>query len=60
MLKLDTIKVFDYIGWIFIYRLLEKLGFGPNFLQMLKATNNSALSAILIQGHLSPSFPLCR
>lgn len=51
LLKLDTIKTFDYLGWLFLYALLKKLGFGPKFFQMLKATNVMPILAILILGH---------
>lgn len=42
LLKLDTIKAFDCIDWNFLYRLLERLGFGPSFLNVLKAINAEA------------------
>lgn len=48
LLKLDTIKAFDFLGWLFLYALLENLGFGPKFIQMLKAMNATASSVVLI------------
>lgn len=50
LLKLDTIKAFDYLNWTFLKRLLLALGFGPEFLKVIEAMNNSAIVVILIQG----------
>lgn len=48
LLKLNTIKAFDCLSWQFIYALLEFIGFGPNFIQMLKAANATPTSMVLI------------
>lgn len=32
LLKLDTVKAFDCLIWAFLYALLERLGFGPEFI----------------------------
>lgn len=53
LLKLDTIKMFDCLSLQFIYALLEFLGFGPNFIQILKATIATTTSTVLIQGCLT-------
>lgn len=53
LLNLDTVKAFDYLGWDFLFRLLERIGFGPLFLQMIKACYASASSSILLQGKLT-------
>lgn len=53
LLKLDTIKAFDCLGWKFLYLLLKWIGFGIKFIQMLKATNAFASSVMLIQGQLT-------
>lgn len=60
LIKLDTIKAFDCLGWPFLYRLLDKIGFGPYFISMLQATNASATSSILLQGKLTSPFDLAR
>lgn len=60
LLKLDTIKAFDYLGWEFLYTLLCWLGFGQKFINMIKAINASATSSILIQGRLTNSIQLKR
>lgn len=50
LLKVDTIKAFDCIGWTFLFALLDKVGFGPRFLRMLLATNATTSSPVLLQG----------
>lgn len=53
LLKVDTIKAFDCLGWIFLYRVLEKMGFGPYLINMLKALHKMATSSIVIQGRFT-------
>lgn len=60
LFKLDTIKAFDYLGWAFLIQLLTKIGWHPNFIRMVKVTNASTTSFVLIQGKLSTSFQLRR
>lgn len=50
LLKLDTVKDFDYMGCYYIFALLEKVGVRPGFLQVIKATYINASSTILLQG----------
>lgn len=60
LLKLGTIKAFDCLGWQFLLRLLEWIGFGPLFIQMVEAMNATAATFILIQGRLSAPMQLKR
>lgn len=60
LLKLDTIKAFDCLGWSFLTRLLGKIGLGPNFIRMIESINTIATSSVLIQGRLSVPIPLKR
>lgn len=60
LLKLDMIKAFDCVGWAFLYVILERLGFGPYSLNMLRVANATATSVVLIQGKFSASFSLER
>jgi hypothetical protein len=46
LLKLDVAKAFDMLEWEFLLSLLHKIGFGPNFICFIKATQASATSAI--------------
>lgn len=47
VMKVDTIKAFDYMSWEFLVRLLQRIGVGPTFINMVK-TNTSTASPILI------------
>lgn len=60
LLKLDTIKAFDCLGWLFLTRLLERIGVGPNFIRMVEASYEVVIVSILIQGRLSAPIPLKR
>lgn len=60
LLKLDTIKMLDYLNWTFLLKLLEALGFGQEFLKVIVAIHRSATAAILIQGRLSEPFEVKR
>lgn len=52
LLKLDTIKASNCMDWVFLYRLLEFIGVGPNFINMVKVANAFATCVILIQGKI--------
>lgn len=60
LMKLGIINSFDCMGRVFLYKLLERLGFGPYSLSMLWATNVSATLAVLIHGRLMVLSPLKR
>lgn len=60
LLKLDTIKAFDCLGWFFLIRLLERIGFGPKFIRMVEAINATTTTLVLIQGRLLAPIPLKR
>lgn len=48
LLKLDTIKAFDCMGWSFLKRLLQRIGIGPNFIKMIEASYEAVDVSILI------------
>lgn len=58
LLKLDTIKAFDYLDWAFLYVFLKKLNFGPQFINVIKATNAIDTSIVVIQGRATKPFDL--
>lgn len=59
-LKLDVVKAFDKLEWSFIFEILHKYGFGPQFVAFVKASYSSATSAVLINGRASKFFNICR
>lgn len=58
LMKLDTIKVFDCLGWDFLYRILAHIGFGPLFISVIRSFNATIASTVLIQGRLTKPFKL--
>lgn len=46
LLKLDTIKAFDYLGWRFLARLLARIGCGPKFIGMVEAMYASTVAFV--------------
>lgn len=60
LMKLDTIKAFDYLEWGFLFKYLERVGFGPGFILMIKVIHASATSAMMIKGRLTQPINLKR
>lgn len=60
LLKLDTIKAFDCLGWFFLARLLAQIGCGPKFTGMVEAMYASTTASVLVQEWLSTPIPLKR
>lgn len=58
ILKLDQEKAFDRVSHAYLFRTLEKLGFGPNFCKWIKIFYTEIYSAVKCNGHLSKYFPL--
>jgi hypothetical protein len=56
LLKLDVVKAFDMLEWPFLISLLETIGFGPNFVRFIKASQRSARSALRINGRMTEYF----
>lgn len=57
---LDAEKAFDSVRWLFLYKALEKFGFKPNFIILIKTLYNKTRACIKINGDLSDSFILER
>ena len=54
ILSLD--QTYDRVEWDFLFKVLEKLNFGPNFIKIIKTCYNNIQSAIKINGFVSSSF----
>ena len=56
ILSLDQEKAFDRVGWPFLFRVLDHLGFGPSFISWVQLLYTDIRSAILINGYTSDCF----
>ena len=60
ILLIDFQKAFDSLSWKFIKDSLKSSNFGPNFIKWIEMFQKGAKSKIILNGHLSDSFPLER
>ncbi len=57
---LDFEKAFDRIEWSFLFKALEKLGFGPKWIKWVSSLYTSVSSSIKLNGIEGSAFPLAR
>ena len=60
ILLLDQEKAFDRVEWIWLYKVLESYGFGPNFIGYVKTIYRNPRSSILTNGFMSSYFKITR
>ena len=60
VILLDFLKAFDRLDWNFIFKALEKFGYGKNFLHLIKICYKNIQSKVKISGLLSNPFILSR
>lgn len=60
LIKFDVIKDFDRLEWPFLFAVLRKMGLDGMLTNFLKASCESASSAVLLNGIPTPSFVLRR
>ena len=60
VMSLDFLKGFDRLDLDFIFLAMKKLGYGENFIHMIKVCYNNIQSKIKINGSLSDPFTLIR
>ena len=53
LMLIDFEKAFDSISWDFLYKVLTRFGFGPDFIQWIKVFNSNIKAAVLQAGVLS-------
>ena len=60
LLAIDQMKAFDRMEFSFIFKALERFGFGPQFISWVKLCYTNICSAIKINGFVSEFFSLTR
>ena len=60
MITLDQEKAFDRVDWDFLFRALQKFGYGENLIKHIKAMYNQIEAQIKANGHMSTCFLLER
>ena len=60
VISLDFLKAFDRLDWNFIFKALEKFGYGKNFMYLIPICYNNIQSKVKINGLLSDPFTLSR
>ena len=60
LVSLDQTKAYDRVEWDFLFKVLEKFNFGPNFIKMIKTCYSNILSAVKVNGFVSKNVDLSR
>ena len=59
-LKVDWHKAFDMVNLEFLFKVMGKMGFGDEFIALIKMLYNNIESAMLINNYVGKYFPLSR
>ena len=60
VLSLDKVKAFDRVSHHYMYRVLKKFGFGPDFIEWVQLLYNDIESSVIINGLITKSFKVQR
>ena len=60
LMLIDFEKAFDSISWNFMFKVLENLGFGQEFIQWIKILNNNFFGSVVQAGVKSDFFKIER
>lgn len=60
MVTLDTAKAFDSVEWKYLWRCLERYGFGPRFIRCVQLLYQNPTAKVVANGWPSPVFDLSR
>lgn len=56
----DLEKAFDFIDWMYMTLVLQRMGFGPTFLKWISLLYEHPVAALRINGGVSDIFPVSR
>ena len=56
ILSLDQEKAFDRVDWAFMFRTLQRMGFGPSFIRWVRLLYCNVRSSVLFNGYSTPVF----
>jgi hypothetical protein len=54
MLKLDIARAFDSVSWAMLFEVLQKVGFGPRFRELVAILLSTASTRVLLNGEPGP------
>ena len=60
IISLDQTKAYDRVEWDFLFKVLRKFNFGPNFINMIKTCYTNIESCVKVNGYTSIYFNLSR
>ncbi|KAJ0009658.1 hypothetical protein NQD34_001360 [Periophthalmus magnuspinnatus] len=60
VVSMDAEKAFDRIEWEYVFEIMGRFGFGPNFVNWIKLLYKAPAASVLTNGLLSPPFELGR
>ena len=60
IISLDQEKAFDRVNWNFLDRVLQRMNFGPEFRQWIRAIYTNISSACLHSGFVTSFFEISR
>ena len=58
IISLDQSKAFDRVSHEYLFKVLSKFGFGPQFISLVKLLYNDISSSVLVNGFISDKFPV--
>ena len=60
LVSIDAEKAFDSVNWLYLYKVMERLGFNEKSVQIIKTLYQEPSARVKINGSLSRSFKLER